>query len=62
MYIRSLHGLFDIFGKQTFINKRFCGLGRELHHHSCRGVRVHIRVLPCDVSRLRLDDFFEDLT
>ncbi len=42
--------------QQVVIDKRFCGLACEFHHHSCRRVCVHIGVLASNVIVLSLDD------
>ena len=58
--IAVLYGLFHVFGQQAFVYERLRGFGCELHHHACRSVCIHVRVLPGDVGSLGFDDFLED--
>ena len=51
----------DVFRQQTLIHIRLGGLGSELHHHSCRCVGVHIRVLASNVVCLRVNYLLKNL-
>ena len=62
MDVAVLHRFLDILGKQTLVHERLGRFGSELHHHSCRGIRIHVGVLPCHIRRLGLDDLLEDFT
>ena len=58
--ISVLHGLANVLGQQALVHESLGGLGRELHHHTGRGVGIHIGVLPGDVGGLGLYDLLED--
>ena len=61
VYVVVLDGILHLRAEQIVVNERFCGLAREFHHHSCRGVGVHVGVLARDVIALGLYDFQEDV-
>ena len=54
-----VHGINNFFAQQKVVNEWFCGLAGELHHHSRRGVGIHVGVLAGNVVRLDVDDFLK---
>ena len=61
MQIVVLHRPQSLLREQIIIHKRLGGLRRKLHHHTRRGIGIHICVLACHIVRLRLNDLEEHL-
>ena len=59
MEVAGAHGIAGFLRKKIVVNKGLGGLAREFHHHSRRGIGVHIGVLARDVVAFGLDDFQE---
>ena len=56
-----LHGIAHIVGEQIVVDEGLCGFRCELHHHSCRGVGIHVGVFAGDIIVLDVDDVEEDI-
>ncbi len=61
VYVSVSHGFTGFLRQEVVIDKWFCGLTCEFHHHACRGVGVHVGVFACDVVVFRFDYFQEDV-
>ena len=59
--IVAFYGVGCLWGEEVVVDKRFCCLAGKFHHHTGWRVGVHVGVLACDVVRLRLDDFKENV-
>ena len=60
--VSILDGLFDIFGQKALVHEGFCRFRCELHHHSGRGICIHVGVFAGDVSSLSLYNLLENLS
>ena len=61
MYVQiAVAHSFAGFGReQVVIHEGFCGLRCKLHHHSRRGIGIHVRILAGYIVVFCLDDFQE---
>ena len=50
-----------IFREEIIVYERLGGFRRELHHHACRSIGIHVGVFAGHVVRLGIDDFQEHL-
>ncbi len=59
--ITVFHGFSCFLRKKIIVDKRLCRFACELHHHSGRGVGVHVGILARDVIVLGFDDLKEHI-
>ena len=62
MEIVVLYGITALLREQVVINEGLCGLRGKLHHHACRGISVHVRILTRHVIVLDIHDVKEHIT
>ena len=60
MYISIVNSLADIIRKQALIHISLRRLRCELHHHTCRRICIHVRILTRNIIGLSIDNLLEN--
>ena len=61
MQIVVLHGITALLRQQIVVDEGLRGLRGKLHHHACRGVGIHVRILTRHIGMLHVYDVEEHL-
>ena len=62
MNVSMTYGVSYFITQQIIIDKRFCRLAGEFHHHAGRSIGIHIGIFPSDVVGLGIDDIEKHLS
>ena len=62
MQIVVLHGQTTLFREQVVVDERLRSLRGKLHHHTCRGVGIHVGILTRYIIILDVHDIEEHIT
>ena len=62
MQVVVFHSLTTLLTQQIVVDEGLRGLRGKLHHHTCRGVGIHIGILTCHIVVLDVHDIEEHLT